>query len=931
MPTLLEKIEANADQRLSLPAGRQPSEELARYKRFLKVETHRLKMLHRGGGSGLEVCRARAVMMDLLLRHILQAVQNHLPADIDGRKHPFALIALGGYGRSELNPYSDIDIMFLHGGELVVHAKPRPYLAALIDGLLYTLWDIGLKVGHSVRSLDDCVTVANGHMQAKTSLIEARRILGDEALFTRMQAVVLAKCVRGFEDAYIAARLTDQNARRTKFGNSACMLEPNIKNGSGGLRDYQNLLWMAWFKYRFRSLGQLEEKEILSPAEHKQLAAAYDFLLRVRTELHYHFDQAVDSLSKAVQPAIAYNLGYTHRSVIKRLETFMRDLYTHMRNIFLITRTVEQRLALLPHPDQGRSIRQLLRATRWQRRQLIVDSFKLLDGEIHAVSKRVFHEQPRRLMRVFLLAQQRGLRIHPDLAQLIRRELSLVNRGFLYDTHVRDTFLEILNQRGNVAPILREMHDVGLLGKFLPEFGRLTCLVQHEFYHQYAADEHTLRCLEKIDAIWGATSPPFNRYTAMFQHLDRPFILYLALLLHDSGKAYHRGQHARLGGKLALHVAKRLHLDDSTAATLRLIIENHLLMAQISQRRDLDDPSVLRTFASQIHNRENLALLTLHTFADSQATSSQFWTEFKDSLLRTLYQKADDLLRGGTEFVEAEAKKREVLAEEVRQHVPATFNDEEIAAHFENLPPRYFQLHSAPEIAMDLSLTHRFMHQQLDEEEKALQPIVQWHNEPDRGYTKTDICTWSRKGLFSKIAGAFTASGFNILNAEIFSRFDGIVLDTFFVTAAQTGTLPTRQQRDQFEDLLTRSLSGEVDLNELVAKHKNQQAVYLPLEGHTIPTLIHIDNSASENRTVIEVETEDRVGLLYAISQVLAELSLDISLAKICTEKGAAIDSFYVSEEFGGKVESADRQRLVIERLRQAVEQLEVKEAQVEP
>ena len=923
MPTLLEKIEANADQRLSLPADRQPSEELSRYKKFLKVETHRLKMLHRAGGGGQEVCRARATMMDLLLKHILQAIQNHVDPKIDGSQRPFCLVALGGYGRSELNPHSDIDIMFLHDGDLVIHGKPRPYPAALIDGLLYTLWDVGLKVGHSVRSIEDCVKVANGHMQAKTSLIEARRILGDESLFARMQAVVLAKCVRGFEDAYIAARLNDQNARRAKFGNSACMLEPNIKNGCGGLRDYQNLLWMAWFKYRFRTLSQLEEKELLNGSEHKQLAAAYDFLLRVRTELHYHFDQAMDTLAKNAQPAVAHNLGYADRSPLRRLEQFMRDFYTHSRNIYLITRTVEQRLALLPHPEQGRSLRGMLRARRLQFRQQIVDGFKLLDGEIHPTSSRIFREQPRRLMRVFLLAQQRGLRIHPDLAQLIRQQLALVDRGFLHDSHVRDTFLEILNQRGDVAPVLREMHELGLLGKFIPEFGRLTCMVQHEFYHQYAADEHTLRCLEKIDQIWGSDKPPFNRYADMFQHLDRPFILYLALLLHDSGKAYRTGQHARVGGKLAVNVAKRLALDESTTATLRLLIENHLVMAQVSQRRDLDDPGVIRAFAAQVQSPENLDLLTLHTFGDSQATSTQFWTEFKDSLLRTLYQKTSALLRGGPEFVEAEAKKREVLASEIRALLPLTFNEEEITAHFENLPPRYFQIHSAAEIVLDLTLTHRFMHQQLAEAEQALEPIVQWHNEPDRGYTKVDICTWSRAGLFSKIAGAFTASGHNILSAEIFSRFDGIVLDTFFVTAAETGTLPNRQQRDKFEEILLQALNGEIDLGDLVRRQKGNPPVYPRLEGQTIPTMIEIDNSISENRTVIEVETEDRVGLLYAISGVLAGLSLDISVAKICTEKGAAIDSFYVSEEFGGQVKSPEKQRLIIDSLREAVQRLD--------
>jgi [protein-PII] uridylyltransferase len=297
-------------------------------------------------------------------------------------------------------------------------------------------------------------------------------------------------------------RLEDQSARRTKYGNSACMQEPNIKNGCGGLRDFQNLLWMAFFKYHTRSLRELEQQEFVGDAERRQLEAAYDFLLRARTELHYHVDRPLDVLGKNLQPAVAHNLGYDDRSPSKRIEKFMRDLYTHMRNIFLITRTLEQRMALRPAEPGLLSLRTWLPHRR--RTPEIVDGFKFINGEIHAVSNRVFRDSPRRLMRVFLHAQQRRLTLHPDLAQLIRNQLSLVDREFLNDEQVAETFLTILERRGEVAPILRAMHEVNLLGKYIPEFGKLTCLVQHEFYHQYAADEHTLVCLEQLDRIWEA-------------------------------------------------------------------------------------------------------------------------------------------------------------------------------------------------------------------------------------------------------------------------------------------------------------------------------------------------------------------------------------------------------------------------------------------
>lgn len=923
MATLLEKIETNAAGRLILPEGRQPAEELARYKNFLKVEAHRLKILHRAGDGGRGICLARSLILDVSLRYILDAVKGNLPQAEQKKIPAFALVALGGYGRAELNPNSDIDIMFLHDGDMVFRGKMNQTLTALNDGLLYTLWDIGLKVGHSVRSIDDCVKVANSDMQSKTSLIEARLITGDEALFQKFQKTVLSKCVIGHVDEYIEARLKDQAARREKFGNSALMQEPNIKNGCGGLRDYQNLIWMTFFKYRTRSLADLERREMISASERKQLEAAYDFLLRVRNEVHYHVGRPVDVLTKSIQPAIAYNLGYRDRSISKRIEDFMRDYYTHSRNIDLITRTVEQRLALLPKQSLIPAFRQIFKTQAQRMRQQIVDGFKIIEGEIHPLTPHVFRDRPKRLMRVFLYAQQRGLKLHPDLAQLIRSQLPLVNNSFLRDTHVRETFLEILDQRGVVAPILRAMHEVGFLGKFLPEFGRLTCLVQHEFYHQYTADEHTLICIEKLDQVWNAKQPPFETYAELFQSVERPFVLYLALLLHDSGKAARSGKHEELGSQFALRVARRLGLDGATAHTLSLLIEHHLTMAQVSQRRDLDDPAVIRHFARQIQTVENLTLLTLHTFADSMGTSSQLWNGFKDTLLWTLFHKTREMLSGGTDFIRAEEKQRELLAEEVHRLMPPTFSDEELHAHFSNLPARYFQINNAQEILGDLTQAHRFMQLQVSDKDNALSPVVSWHHEPDRGYTTVHVCTWDRAGLFSKITGSLTAAGLNILSAEIITRGDGIVLDTFFVTDAKTGLLAKREEREQFETLLKQILIGEeIDLAELIARRKGEETTYKFFQGERLPTTIHFDNETSETRTIIQVEAEDRVGLLYAISQVLNDLDLDIYVAKISTEKGAAIDSFYVAEQDGSQITEPERQKAIERKLRAAINRL---------
>jgi [protein-PII] uridylyltransferase len=918
---LIRKIEADAAVRLNLPSKNTVAENLTAYKGFLNVQTHRLKILHRGGASGLEICHGRAAVLDALLRHLWEAARTSLSAQAQREFPPMSLVAIGGYGRAELNPFSDIDFMFLHDGQ-IAGGKPLPYLSKLIDGVLYPLWDIGLKVGHAVRSVDDCVKVANEDMQSKTSLIESRLIIGDEGLFKKFQRTLIAKCVDGFEEKYIVSRLEDQETRRAKYGNSATMQEPNIKNGCGGLRDFQNLMWMSFFKYRARSLGEVDE-QFVSEAERKQLEAAYDFLLRTRTELHYHINRPMDILGKNLQPAVALALGWHDRSPSLRIEKFMRELYMHMRNIFLITRTLEQRMALVPEKQSRLSLR------RWLRKRtppVPVDGFIFADGEIRAASPRVFREDPRRLMRAFLHAQQRRLQLHPDLAQLIRQSLSLVDREFLNDERVRETFLTILERRGEVAPILRGMHEVNLLGKYIPEFGRLTCLVQHEFYHQYAADEHTLVCIEQLDKTWEAQQPPYKNYGPLFQRLARPGLLYLALLLHDVGKSDHHKKegHAIVSAEMAMRAAKRLRLDESSTHMLRVLIKNHLLMATVSQRRDLDDDAVIRDFAHQIEDVEALNSLTLLTFADSEGTSDKLWNGFKDSLLWQLHSRALVLLSAGTEFIRAEEKRVETLLEEVRELAPEEIENDEIVAHFSNLPLRYFQIRTAKEILDDLTLAHRFMRQLIGSPDQSLLPVISFDDEPDRGYSQVKVCTWDRAGLFSKIAGCLSATRLNILSAQILTRTDGIALDTFLVQDVRTGSPATDEQSGKFSKVLEKVLGGEnVDLPALIARSITERPAYEAYAGERISTRVHFDNQVSETRTLIEIETEDRLGLLYAISQTFASLGVDVAAARILTERGAAIDSFYVREADGGKIESPARRILIEKSLREAVSGLQ--------
>lgn len=919
MQELLEKISASADARLSGPGK---GKELARCKTFLKVETHRLKMRHRGGDSGRVICHARAHLIDALIRHLWECAKASLSEQAQREFPKLSLVALGGYGRAELNPHSDVDFMFLHDGQ-VAAGQPLPHLARLVDGILYPLWDMGLKVGHSTRTLEEAVKMANSDMQSKTALIEARLVIGDETLFKKLQQLLVAKCVQSHVDEYLDVRVKDQETRRAKFGNSACMQEPNIKNGCGGLRDYQNLLWMAYFKHRTRTLEELQEKDLISNSERKQLENAYDFLLRVRTEMHYHQNRGMDALGKNLQPAVASNLGYKDRSPSRRIEIFMRHVYTHMRNIYLITRTLEQRLALKPAPGKL-SIAAWLPGRKKPKAEP-VDGFQFVDGQIMAVSDKAFAEDSRRLMRLFLYAQKRGARLHPDLAQLIRNQLHLVDRSFLADEHVRDTFLEILNQRGSVSPILRAMHETDFLGKYLPEFGQLTCLVQHEFYHQYTADEHTLVCTEQLDRVWEAKEPPRSNYADLFRSLERPAVLYLALLLHDVGKAGEHVAHEIASAKKAASASRRMGLDSAASETLHRLIEHHLLLADVSQRRDLDDPVVIRHVAKLVRNPETLTLLTLHSFVDAQATSDKLWNGFKDSLLWTLHNKVLELMLGGPEFYRAEEMRREVLRDEVQRAAKGAISEEELDAHFGALPPRYFQVHTARQVADDLVLAREFMRAQLSEEARgALIPILSWNDDPDRGATLLKVCTWDRAGLFGKIAGSLSAAGLNILTAQVFTRADGIALDTFSITDLRTGGLAKPEQREKCRDILCRSLiQADVDFHSQIARQHTARPPFQAYVGETIATHVRFDNETAGNRTRMEIETEDRPGILYAISQALTVLEIDVAGAKISTEKGAAIDNFFIREMDGKKVLDLERQKRIEHGIRAAIQELQ--------
>jgi [protein-PII] uridylyltransferase len=897
----IEKVLRHAEERLVLKSGARPSEILSLYKKFLKVEEHRLRMLHRAGGGGREIAQGRAHVMDVVLRHVFHAAdENYRQTHPDVAGISVSLVAIGGYGRGELSPYSDIDIMFLHDSSARTTSH-HPYLKEMVEQVLYMLWDVGLKVGHSTRSVDDAVTQANKDMQSKTSMIESRWLIGNEKVYESFQQALVKGCVKGHEDEYIAARMEDQRARHEKYGDTVYLQEPNVKAGCGGLRDFQNLIWMAFFKYGCRKLSELRQLGFVEPTEQRQLDAAYDFILRVRNAMHYMTNRACDVIGIGLQPQIAIEFGYRRHDLLRRTETFMRDYYTHSRNIFLLTNALAGRMAL--QPAKSSRFSSMLRRSRKPEE---LDGFLLRDGMISAGAPTIFKQDPLRLIRVFHYVQQRDVEMSPELRSQIRQNLKLVDRSFRCSEQARDVFLAILQHKGQVARILRRMHEVEFLGKYIPEFGRLTCLVQHEFFHRYTADEHTLQVIENLDRIIDATEPPHASYKKIFQHIEHPHVLYLALLLHDVGKAANVEHHAEASLEMARRVAQRLRLDADDASQLLFLVRDHLKLSMLSQRRDIDDQSTIDAAAHIVKDEVNLNTLMLLTFADAAGTSIKTWTEWKEALLWELYRRTKQTLSGADRVRDILSRRIEQLYGEVSAELKDKLPLEEIYSHFELMPASYYINTNAAEIRRHLKVIHRFLTRQLEVEEAkdALVPVVDWQSFPTQSYSQVSICSWDRLGLFSKICGSFASAELNVLRANIYTRGDHVVLDMFDVCDKNLAAVTDQRAIQTAEGMLERMLSDRENI-EFADVLNRLRAIRGPAprirEVH-IPTLITFDNEISKGRTIIESQTEDRLGLLYTITHTLSEMGLDISFAKVSTEKGAAIDTFYVQDQLGNKI-----------------------------
>ena len=895
------RIHKHARERLNFVGEVPTPTRLSACKTFLRLESAMIRMRHDAGESGLPVASARSAMIDVMLSHLFdyaiasyERLNGKLPA-------PVSLLALGGYGRCELSPHSDIDIMFLFPSK-VKEAVIKPLQAHLTNDILYILWDCGLKVGHSTRTIDEVFIEARKDIQNKTALLEARLVAGSATLFEGFVQSYRAYYTIEDPKGYIDARLEDQRSRRAKHGDSVFLQEPDIKNGVGGMRDYQNVIWMARVKLGISELKDLADQQYLRQNELRDFRRAYEFLHRVRNELHLQKKRPTDVLDLEAQPRIALGLGYANSNMLGRVEQFMRDYYRAAQTIYRISRTVESRLALtVEKTSRFQSFRDLVRSRRYERVKHL-DGFVLRNQELSAETPNVFRDDRARMIRVFRHCQSLDAQMDPALQALIRESLPLITRKVSESVDTNTSFKSILAESGNVYPTLALMHELGVLGRFIPEFDGLTCLVQHEYYHRYTADIHTLNAIRELDRIFTEAEPITLKYRAALHETAEPTLLYLILLLHDIGKARGIQGHAESGVVISLPILKRLGVSPESSELVTFVIKNHLIMARFWQKRDVDDPNTAAAFAELVPDTDKLSHLYVHTFCDARGTAEGLWNGYKDALHTSLYAATLDHLVHGPTLVTRNSERLQMTFQKLVSQKLGDLSEDEIAAHFNLLPERYFIHTDEAEITLHLRMVNRLL-KSISEANSmgSLRPVIEWNDDLNRSLTVVNIVTWDRAGLFYKLAGAFSVAGLSILGAKVISRADHIAIDTFYVVEPNRGIVQSAKAQEIFARTVEEALVSNKDLYpDIVA-----QARKLPVPRYTtvtkgdihhgsFPPTVEVYHELSMQRTIVEVQARDQIGLLFRLAKTISDHGYDITFARIGTERGIAIDTFYI-------------------------------------
>lgn len=838
-------------------------------KEVLATKETDLRSRHLSGATGREICTSYTELVDNLLKALFLLKSGELGCEDD-----MALVAIGGYGRGELNVRSDIDLMLLHKGRITKSIEE------LTQQLLYILWDTGLDMGFSIRSVAESVQLAKDDLKTLTALLDVRFIFGDEELYATLHKNIRKQLFSaGRTQEFINDKLEETRQRHARFGGSVYILEPNVKEGEGGLRDLHTAMWALKAKdgktFEPFSLG------LINAADRRSLETSLDFILWVRNELHFGAGRKADQLTFDHQERIAALMGFQNTEKSLAVEAFMQKYYRHASNLNYYSNLILSRTL---HRDTKKSL--------WPGKKVRLDrNFHITGGVLSAKSSHTIKDDPVAAMKAFEYSQAFDVEIDQATKDLILEHIESAGEAIRSSREASDSFLKILRGK-NVYKTLAEMARLRFLDSYIPEFEEISCKVQHDLYHVYTVDAHTLFAVREIERLRGQYKADFSLLSNLFEEMPNPEILYLSVLFHDIGKAHGKG-HAEKGAAMVPEICRRLHLSEDDTNLIKFVVKNHLLLANTAQYRDLHDDKLVIEFARTIGDIERLNLLYLLTFADVRAVGPDVWSQWKGALFQELYFKAITVLERGT----FEAEEAEVKLGRIKERVATLLKPDGIDGHtvdeyFSLLPMRYFLSNGPDFIADHIKLLREFGNGPYS---------MKVRQDTFREYTEIVICTHDVHGLFSMITGVMAANGVNILGAQINTLKNGVALDILQVNSPSGEHITDESKLRKIEADLADVVTGKVKVDSLVKKRK-QPSILDAKARPRVRTTVQVDNEVSDAYTVLDIHTQNRIGLLYDITSTLSSLGLYIYIAKISTKGDEAADIFYVKDIFGQKI-----------------------------
>jgi len=835
-------------------------------------------------------------MEDGIIRILFDFARKHLyPSQNPSEAERMAVIATGGYGRGLQAPGSDIDLLFL------LPYKQTAWGESIAEAILYCLWDMGLKVGHATRSIDECIRQSKADMTIRTAILEARYLLGDRALFDELATRFDDEVQRNTAADFVAAKLAEREERHRRAGQSRYLVEPNVKDGKGGLRDLHTLFWIAKYVYRVREPAELIKHGVFDRQEYRLFRRCEDFLWSVRCHMHFLTGRAEERLSFDIQREIAVRLGYTAHPGLRDVERFMK-------HYFLIAKDVGDLTAILcaelenSHAKSIPVLSRVMARLRPVKRTRLADNddFLVENNRIDLANANAFRRDPVNLIRIFQLAQKRNLAFHPDAMRAITRSLKLVDGKLRQDPDANRLFLDILTSKNDPETVLRRMNESGVLGKFVRAFGKIVAMMQFNMYHHYTVDEHLLRCigiLQEIENGASADTPLANELIHKIQPAHRK-VLYVTLFLHDIAKGRPE-DHSIAGARVARRLCPRLGFSAAETDLCAWLIEYHLMMSSVAQSRDLSDRKTIENFAAVVQSVERLKLLTVLTTADIRAVGPGVWNGWKAQLIRTLYYETEPVITGG--FSEVNRAQRVAMAQAEFRQAMADWPQDELEAYIGKLYPPYW---------LKVDLPHKIEHarfvRQVDAEKKTLSTVVDF--DAERGVTELTVLCPDHPWLLSIVAGACAVAGANIVDAQIYTTTDGRALDTISLSREFDREEDEQRRAARIAESIEQALRGELRLPEVVRKRAAPKG---RIRAFALEPSVTINNQWSHRYTMVEVTGLDRTGLLYELTATLSKLNLNIASAHVATFGERVVDVFYVTDLLGAQITSPTRQAAI--------------------